>query len=136
MPRNKIGQGKRRGLGAGVAELEPVQGNFCLPSRLAHPWGAHAGEPGRRGRCLFPPLPPCAVTAPVMWSHNSLLPGCSSHFFPSLLRPGRSRGAPCSWALHSPLGLPYIPSTPCKSSSNNPNLSAVFCWNAENYSDI
>ena len=57
MPRNKIGQGKRRGLGAGVAELEPVQGNFCLPSRLAHPWGAHAGEPGRRGRCLFPPPP-------------------------------------------------------------------------------
>lgn len=72
-----------------------------------------------------------------LWPGGLLLGGSLSWFLQPLLslslRPGSSKGAPCSWAWaqHSPLGFSYIPSTPLQTVWNNPNLSAAFCWNTE-----
>lgn len=118
----EIGPGKRTWeLGGGMAN---GRGDVIGP-----PAWFITSEPVRRARKereVFMSLVPLSWSLPLSGglSHNSLLPGSSSHLFSSHTGPGAAKGF---LTTH-----PHL----CKNSLNNPNLSAVVCWKAEKYGDI
>lgn len=123
MPRGKNGPGKRTWeLGVGMAN---GRGDFIgPPAWFLNSEPVQESQEGEGGSYAPGSLLGWSLLLSGGLSHNSLLPGSSSHFFSSPAGLGVAKSFLTSH--------PYL----CKKSLNNPNLSAAVCWNAEKYSGV